>query len=1075
MAMNPNDPITESNFILRRLSEPFPLAAWSESATLGLGAIVGFVGLGLVALLAWLFFRRIRYYAIPVTGLQTLGVLTCAVAMAFPNMVLGDWQNVAWLVMTIGVLLIAWSLVVAMYARDSRTARWWALPLAGLRATVYALLAVAFLLPAIQYWELSEKRSRVVILVDVSPSVTTISDEQTMTLGKKPPTRMSKILDAIFASEAKFLDRLLEKNPVVVYRFGTRLDEDSQTLEPGTTAWTKNDWEAWTRYDFKLVLRKNLSPSMVEAMQKLPAWRGDEPGTADWAVQWAKAPDAESIPAELPESERELVKDWKSKIEKRIDVARSIAQGTNLPESVTAVINRETGNLVQGIVVLSDGRSNLGSPSAFNSLRERAQAEKIPIFTVAVGEVRDNVGILITDVQSPDTVPPDEGFKIIVEADGIGLAEQEVDVNLSIFAPGNDPAKGKPDYEWEPQKLKFSGDSQPPHCATEFVIEPSRLPEAVKEESKKPGKKSQMKQGEWQVVARIAKDKREVMTEPEHVSRPRVFQVIDKPTRILMFASGPTREYQTLRTLLARETAQNRAELSICLQNEGGRDGTGVQDVPPERMLTRFPTRLDTSGVPGDPKEKFSNLNEYDLIVAFDPDWSELSADQIKNLQTWVDNLGGGLIYVAGPLNTFQLARADESGRLKPLLDILPVVPDDIILVKTRPIPRTPRRLMLKPNPEFDVLKLQDDVTDDPVTGWEPFFTGKAKYPAGTTVRDNLNPTRGFFSYYPVKATKPGASTLAEFLDVSDRGEPDLKPWIVTTQPARGRTVFIASGETWRFRAYNQDFFDRFWVKFTRFAAGNRDAKASRGRVLIGKEFISGSQVRVQARVLSPNGQPYEMLAAAPKFRIEQFSAANEKEKVHGPFEMKAKKGGAEFDGYYAGQVLADPSRFPPGDKRYRVVIDVPDSAGDTITGEFLLKKSDPELDNVRPDFAALELAAGTLDEVRSAIKDVGTYDKLRGSERDPKRVKLAYRLGDSEKLALIPECFDTKLNTTRNRGPVKDLWDRPLTIDFGDGFSLDFLAFNFGGKRIEIGWLLLTIVLLLSIEWMTRKLLRMA
>ena len=70
-------------------------------------------------------------------------------------------------------------------------------------------------------------------------------------------------------------------------------------------------------------------------------------------------------------------------------------------------------------------------------------------------------------------------------------------------------------------------------------------------------------------------------------------------------------------------------------------------------------------------------------------------------------------------------------------------------------------------------------------------------------------------------------------------------------------------------------------------------------------------------------------------------------------------------------------ARFPAGDARYRIVVDVPDSPGDTLTGEFVVKKSDPELDNTRPDFAALEQAAGTLDEVKARIKDPAVLEKL--------------------------------------------------------------------------------------------------
>ena len=90
-------------------------------------------------------------------------------------------------------------------------------------------------------------------------------------------------------------------------------------------------------------------------------------------------------------------------LDKRIDVARTIALGTNVADSVTAAVNREASNMVQGIIVFSDGRSNLGSESSYLELRERAAREKIPIFTIAVGEDRQAASITITDVQAPDS------------------------------------------------------------------------------------------------------------------------------------------------------------------------------------------------------------------------------------------------------------------------------------------------------------------------------------------------------------------------------------------------------------------------------------------------------------------------------------------------------------------------------------------------------------------------------------------------------------------------------------------------------------------------------------------------
>jgi hypothetical protein len=552
----------------------------------------------------------------------------------------------------------------------------------------------------------------------------------------------------------------------------------------------------------------------------------------------------------------------------------------------------------------------------------------------------------------------------------------------------------------------------------------------------------------------------------------------------LLFASGPTREYQTLRSLLVRETNQQRAELSICLQNEGGREGTSVQDVPPERLLTKFPTRLDTANQPTDkPEDKFYNLNEYDLIIAFDPDWSELSEDQVKNLQTWIDNLGGGFIYVAGPIHTFQLARAVEDGRLKPLLDILPVLPDDIILLKTRSIPRSPRRLTLRPSPDFDVLKLDDDVPDDPLAGWEPFFTGRDKYVFSGDPRSNASPARGFFAYYPVKATKPGATILAEFQDISDRGDVELKPWLVTTQPARGRTAFLASGELWRLRSVNVDYYERFWIKLARYISANRDVKAARGRIVMGKEFVSGGVVRVQARLLDPSGRPYDENRLSPKFKVVAYTATGEPlNKQFGPFEMKPKRGGGGFEGYYTGQVTADPRVMPPGDTRYRVVVEVPDSPGDTIESEFVIRRSNPELDNTRPDFTALALAAGTVDEVKGRLANPEILAQLIGSADDANKAKLAFHIRDTERLRLIPECLESKSQISRNRGPIEDLWDKPATVHLW-GQPIRVLEFDISGvswleipaQTVRIGWLLVAAVGLLSIEWLTRKLLRLA
>ena len=57
-------------------------------------------------------------------------------------------------------------------------------------------------------------------------------------------------------------------------------------------------------------------------------------------------------------------------------------------------------------------------------------------------------------------------------------------------------------------------------------------------------------------------------------------------TRVLLFAGGPTREYQFCRNLFIGEQDKKRAELTICLQ---GVPAAAIQDVPAERLLADFP------------------------------------------------------------------------------------------------------------------------------------------------------------------------------------------------------------------------------------------------------------------------------------------------------------------------------------------------------------------------------------------------------------------------------------------------------------------------------------------------------
>ena len=84
---------------------------------------------------------------------------------------------------------------------------------------------------------------------------------------------------------------------------------------------------------------------------------------------------------------------------------------------------------------------------------------------------------------------------------------------------------------------------------------------------------------------------------------------------------------------------------------------TGIsQDA--DKILTEFPSTRD-------------ELYQYDCIVAFDPDWTQLDAAQVELLEKWVAEEAGGLIAVPGPIHTAEWVRSIEHAKLR---DLYPVV-----------------------------------------------------------------------------------------------------------------------------------------------------------------------------------------------------------------------------------------------------------------------------------------------------------------------------------------------------------------------------------------------------------------
>lgn len=1185
------------------------------------------------------------------------------------------YDGINWWFILIPILAVGAVFIIWMYVKDSKSIRWfYALPLGLMRATVYGLLAYMFLLPTLKetrVWQpitppSLEKRSRVVVLFDVSDSMANHTDDPSTQPTRK--TRLQKVLEMISDENAEFFKKLCENNPVYVYRFASNLDRDEvhsfrahevptadgktkseiqpfvirrDKNRPGVeetvwlARWDQQDWLNFAKYtDFKgwvlrglspeaqkeirseftheaggfafakaylvannetilsrvklsdddaNIFRQNLDDVRARIFQPSAAAAGDdlktrllqnlskegrkeviadfpiEPAGLEWAQNYLVEGTAALSRLQLADVDSKLFKGNLESMKRRLDTARTITQGTNVPESVQAALDAEKDNMLQGIVVFSDGRSNLGvdvrtgsgkdDPKlnpALENLHRAAKKADVPIVVIGIGAHRDVKVVRVTDLQTPDQTPPDDAFKIIVEVDGEHMKGETVDVELELFPPDSEVPI------LLPGKVTFD-QGEPPHGQFEWTINPPEIFKKLDENyQKKAASDKEIPEGIWRARASTAKVSEEGKPDPrlKVTSELMPIRVEKKSVRVLLMASSANRDFQFLMTQLIRD----KAEVSIYLQNEAGtsldKSITYLDDK--YRHLIKFPDRLELEDKPDvKPEEKWLNLALYDVIIAFDPDWTLLDENQAKNLRTWVDLQAGGLLHVAGSINTKKLTFNDDNEvkrRLEPLMEIFPVLLGDNVLSKPRQERNILRRLEFPgASPEMEFLRLDDDKPEELLSGWEPFFTGKPTREAGVTAELK----RGFYDYYPVKGVKDGATIVARYPEPQasentfDKKDP---PYIVTYKYGQGMTAFLGSSEMWRFRQYKDVFFERFWVKMSRYlASGSRKKQNRRGRILMSKEFVTGESIRSTIQLLDSNLKgipasdrpkfilrPIELDVYPDMLENKKDGAAKtvDNEKIDRQRQEYLKQWTIQLernerevkqgsnDGYFplkrtlkvfervteAGDrkivqlIQAEDDRlklpavqneikgsakdFPTG--IWRLEAPIPKSS-ESLSVKFVIRKPlPPELADTKPDMLSLAAIASKVESVESRLlKKTNVYNDLKDRAfYDPKLDgrRLAYAFTDKSSINLIPEAMPSFVLEIDNpqtepeirRSKIDPIWfEGPKAPRWMTSWYDNMMGQTEQTHTIAM-WMLICISLL-SLEWLTRKLLKLA
>jgi hypothetical protein len=441
-----------------------------------------------------------------------------------------------------------------------------------------------------------------------------------------------------------------------------------------------------------------------------------------------------------------------------------------------------------GVVVITDGAQNAGIEPA--AAIESAQVAQVSLYTIGVGSAVVARNIAIRDLIVPTRAFPNDTLNVTGYLQANGYANQSVEVELTRRRTQDAAGGGTPIAS---QRVTLGPDSE--MVPISFDIEPGEPGTFV-----------------FQIRIKAPPDDGNTRDNEREAE----IEIVDRKTRVLLFASGPMRDYQFLRNQLYRDDTMI---TDIYLQT--GQPGIS-QDA--NKILEQFPST---------PEE----LYQYDCIVAFDPDWTKLDAAQVDLVEKWVSEEAGGMIAVAGPIQTSRWIRSTEHTKVR---ELYPVVFQNRLTLMDdgQTGGDTPWPLAMERSGREAKFLWLAKTADDSEAAWDDFT--------------------GVYGYYAVKGEKPGATVYARFSN-PEMGTSNQRPvYLASHFYGAGQVFYIGGGELWRLRRIDPAYFEVLYTKLIRHVSQGRLLRGSaRGALLVERDrYELGETVIVRARLSDPQHKP---------------------------------------------------------------------------------------------------------------------------------------------------------------------------------------------------------------------------
>ena len=312
----------------------------------------------------------------------------------------------------------------------------------------------------------------------------------------------------------------------------------------------------------------------------------------------------------------------------RLDLETLDASGrhTNLGGAVRQALEKSRDASIASVVLLTDGRRNLGPRGA--EVARFLEQRKVPhTIVLPIGDPSETQAVELGRVEAPEKVFQRDPFRVSahVSSQGYDLVEVSIRLLRESKAGGDGEVLGT-------QTIQLGGDQ--PQATVEFS-----------------GLTSQ-EDGVYTYRMELQPPDRTPVVESRHVGYARV-EVLGEQTRVLLIAGGPSNEYRILRDTLTRDkTIELTCWLTSADPNFPQDGNISIEQLPRDR----------------------GEIDKVDVMVFLDPDASKLPREFCDLAAAHVVESGAGLWWVCGEKYTLDALR--DGANTEAVAELLPVVPD---------------------------------------------------------------------------------------------------------------------------------------------------------------------------------------------------------------------------------------------------------------------------------------------------------------------------------------------------------------------------------------------------------------